>query len=140
MREEVRGCWAELKSLTPDQSLARSCGPAGSGGAGRAGLQRHDRGGSVPALARDPARPRISQLAPRALSPTAAPGAPRAVVFCALSVCSLRLCLAMTTQQIVLQGPGPWGFRLVGGKDFEQPLAISRVRASWDARGNRVVS
>lgn len=35
----------------------------------------------------------------------------------------------MTTQQIVLQGPGPWGFRLVGGKDFEQPLAISRVRA-----------
>lgn len=42
----------------------------------------------------------------------------------------------MTTQQIVLQGPGPWGFRLVGGKDFEQPLAISRVRVSWDARGN----
>ncbi|TEA38227.1 hypothetical protein DBR06_SOUSAS110075 [Sousa chinensis] len=33
----------------------------------------------------------------------------------------------MTTQQIALQGPGPWGFRLVGGKDFEQPLAISRV-------------
>lgn len=41
----------------------------------------------------------------------------------------------MTTQQIVLQGPGPWGFRLVGGKDFEQPLAISRVRAAWDAWG-----
>ncbi|GAB5578633.1 PDZ and LIM domain protein 1 [Prionailurus iriomotensis] len=33
----------------------------------------------------------------------------------------------MTSQQIVLQGPGPWGFRLVGGKDFEQPLTISRV-------------
>ncbi|XP_054937406.1 PDZ and LIM domain protein 1 [Physeter macrocephalus] len=33
----------------------------------------------------------------------------------------------MTTQQIALQGPGPWGFRLVGGKDFEQPLAISRL-------------
>ncbi|XP_075391162.1 PDZ and LIM domain protein 1 [Tenrec ecaudatus] len=33
----------------------------------------------------------------------------------------------MASQQIVLQGPGPWGFRLVGGKDFEQPLAISRV-------------
>lgn len=43
---------------------------------------------------------------------------------------------AMTTQQIVLQGPGPWGFRLVGGKDFEQPLAISRVRAAW-ARAER---
>ncbi|XP_006880273.1 PREDICTED: PDZ and LIM domain protein 1-like [Elephantulus edwardii] len=32
-----------------------------------------------------------------------------------------------TTQQIVLQGPGPWGFRLIGGKDFDQPLTISRV-------------
>uniref|UniRef100_A0A4X2JUT4 PDZ and LIM domain 1 n=1 Tax=Vombatus ursinus TaxID=29139 RepID=A0A4X2JUT4_VOMUR len=31
--------------------------------------------------------------------------------------------------KIVIQGPGPWGFRLVGGKDFEQPLAISRVRS-----------
>uniref|UniRef100_A0A8C0CBC3 PDZ domain-containing protein n=1 Tax=Balaenoptera musculus TaxID=9771 RepID=A0A8C0CBC3_BALMU len=29
--------------------------------------------------------------------------------------------------QIVLQGPGPWGFCLVVGKDFEQPLTISRV-------------
>ncbi|OWK10183.1 hypothetical protein Celaphus_00005495, partial [Cervus elaphus hippelaphus] len=33
----------------------------------------------------------------------------------------------MTTQQIVLQGPGPWGFHLLGGKDFEQPLSISWV-------------
>lgn len=31
--------------------------------------------------------------------------------------------------RIVMQGPGPWGFRLVGGKDFEQPLTISRVSA-----------
>ncbi|XP_077786820.1 PDZ and LIM domain protein 1 isoform X3 [Podarcis muralis] len=31
------------------------------------------------------------------------------------------------THRIVLQGPAPWGFRLVGGKDFEQPLTISRV-------------
>uniref|UniRef100_A0A8C1Y7V7 PDZ and LIM domain 1 (elfin) n=1 Tax=Cyprinus carpio TaxID=7962 RepID=A0A8C1Y7V7_CYPCA len=29
--------------------------------------------------------------------------------------------------RVVLHGPGPWGFRLVGGKDFEQPLTISRV-------------
>lgn len=29
--------------------------------------------------------------------------------------------------QVVIQGPSPWGFRLVGGKDFEQPLTISRV-------------
>uniref|UniRef100_A0A8C4W800 PDZ and LIM domain 1 n=1 Tax=Gopherus evgoodei TaxID=1825980 RepID=A0A8C4W800_9SAUR len=30
------------------------------------------------------------------------------------------------THRVALQGPGPWGFRLVGGKDFEQPLTISR--------------
>ncbi|KAJ3610613.1 hypothetical protein NHX12_022705 [Muraenolepis orangiensis] len=29
--------------------------------------------------------------------------------------------------RVVMDGPGPWGFRLVGGKDFEQPLTISRV-------------
>uniref|UniRef100_A0A8C2XBF6 PDZ and LIM domain 1 (elfin) n=1 Tax=Cyclopterus lumpus TaxID=8103 RepID=A0A8C2XBF6_CYCLU len=29
--------------------------------------------------------------------------------------------------RVVVRGPGPWGFRLVGGKDFEQPLTISRV-------------
>ncbi|KAL4640942.1 PDZ and LIM domain protein 1 [Arapaima gigas] len=29
--------------------------------------------------------------------------------------------------RVVLKGPGPWGFRLVGGKDFDQPLTISRV-------------
>ncbi|XP_078499310.1 PDZ and LIM domain protein 1-like isoform X1 [Lissotriton helveticus] len=29
--------------------------------------------------------------------------------------------------RIVIEGPGPWGFRLVGGKDFDQPLTISRV-------------
>lgn len=45
----------------------------------------------------------------------------------------------MSTQQIVLQGPGPWGFRLVGGKDFEQPLAISRVRNVRGARGSRAL-
>ncbi|KAM6391038.1 PDZ and LIM domain protein 1 isoform 3-T3 [Pluvialis apricaria] len=33
----------------------------------------------------------------------------------------------MGTHRIVLSGPGPWGFRLVGGRDFEQPLTISRV-------------
>ncbi|XP_076025440.1 PDZ and LIM domain protein 1 [Genypterus blacodes] len=29
--------------------------------------------------------------------------------------------------RVVMQGPGPWGFRLVGGKDFDQPLTVSRV-------------
>ncbi|XP_069487620.1 PDZ and LIM domain protein 3 isoform X3 [Ambystoma mexicanum] len=30
-------------------------------------------------------------------------------------------------QNVVLPGPAPWGFRLVGGIDFNQPLAISRI-------------
>ncbi|XP_071378717.1 PDZ and LIM domain protein 1 isoform X3 [Centroberyx affinis] len=39
--------------------------------------------------------------------------------------------------RVVMQGPGPWGFRLVGGKDFEQPLTISRVTlASKAAQAN----
>jgi len=29
--------------------------------------------------------------------------------------------------KVVLHGPAPWGFRLAGGKDFSQPLTISRV-------------
>ncbi|KAG9335990.1 hypothetical protein JZ751_003389, partial [Albula glossodonta] len=32
------------------------------------------------------------------------------------------------TQTVVLDGPAPWGFRLSGGKDFNQPLTISRNR------------
>ncbi|KAI7812360.1 PDZ and LIM domain protein 5a isoform X1 [Triplophysa rosa] len=28
---------------------------------------------------------------------------------------------------VALQGPAPWGFRLQGGKDFNMPLAISRM-------------
>nr|XP_033799605.1 PDZ and LIM domain protein 3 isoform X2 [Geotrypetes seraphini] len=30
-------------------------------------------------------------------------------------------------QNVVLQGPAPWGFRLTGGIDFNQPLIISRI-------------
>lgn len=30
-------------------------------------------------------------------------------------------------QNVVLPGPAPWGFRLTGGIDFNQPLIISRV-------------
>ncbi|XP_041032242.1 PDZ and LIM domain protein 1 isoform X2 [Carcharodon carcharias] len=33
----------------------------------------------------------------------------------------------MSQLRINLLGPAPWGFRLVGGKDFEQPLTISRI-------------
>ncbi|KAJ8383453.1 hypothetical protein AAFF_G00220490 [Aldrovandia affinis] len=31
------------------------------------------------------------------------------------------------TQTIALDGPAPWGFRLSGGKDFNQPLTLSRI-------------
>ncbi|KAG8453717.1 hypothetical protein GDO86_000371 [Hymenochirus boettgeri] len=30
-------------------------------------------------------------------------------------------------QNVVLPGPAPWGFRLTGGVDFNQPLVISRI-------------
>ncbi|XP_043534630.1 PDZ and LIM domain protein 1 isoform X2 [Chiloscyllium plagiosum] len=33
----------------------------------------------------------------------------------------------MSQFRINLLGPAPWGFRLVGGKDFDQPLTISRI-------------
>ncbi|XP_075875794.1 PDZ and LIM domain protein 4 [Nelusetta ayraudi] len=31
------------------------------------------------------------------------------------------------THSVTLRGPSPWGFRLVGGRDFSTPLIISRV-------------
>ncbi|XP_031965492.1 PDZ and LIM domain protein 3 isoform X3 [Corvus kubaryi] len=30
-------------------------------------------------------------------------------------------------QNVILQGPSPWGFRLSGGIDFNQPLIITRI-------------
>uniref|UniRef100_A0A8C6TNX7 PDZ domain-containing protein n=1 Tax=Neogobius melanostomus TaxID=47308 RepID=A0A8C6TNX7_9GOBI len=32
-----------------------------------------------------------------------------------------------SSYSVTLVGPAPWGFRLQGGKDFCQPLTISRV-------------
>ncbi|XP_072051249.1 PDZ and LIM domain protein 1-like [Amphiura filiformis] len=29
--------------------------------------------------------------------------------------------------QVTIPGPGPWGFRLAGGKDFNTPLHISKL-------------
>ena len=40
--------------------------------------------------------------------------------------------------RVVMQGPGPWGFRLVGGKEFEQPLTISRVSLTFSRYCNTV--
>ncbi|KAM9847708.1 LIM domain-binding protein 3-like [Aulostomus maculatus] len=45
----------------------------------------------------------------------------------------------MNTYTVSLPGPGPWGFRLQGGKDFNMPLTISRITAgSKAAHGNLV--
>ncbi|XP_078386759.1 LIM domain-binding protein 3-like isoform X5 [Cetorhinus maximus] len=33
----------------------------------------------------------------------------------------------MSTYNVSLAGPAPWGFRLQGGKDFNMPLTISRI-------------
>ncbi|KAK2501795.1 hypothetical protein MC885_011701 [Smutsia gigantea] len=105
-----------LGPTQPGPSAGAARGAAAGAGDGRGRRLRRGLGGAAP-----PPR--------RALSPTAARGAQRAAPRPARP--SPRVAAsrhrAMTTQQIVLQGPGPWGFRLVGGKDFEQPLAISRV-------------
>ncbi|MED6247101.1 hypothetical protein ATANTOWER_030057 [Ataeniobius toweri] len=39
---------------------------------------------------------------------------------------SLSFSGRMSTYTVTLPGPGPWGFRLQGGKDFNMPLTISR--------------
>ncbi|KAJ7403080.1 hypothetical protein BTVI_80729 [Pitangus sulphuratus] len=33
---------------------------------------------------------------------------------------------------VTLNGPGPWGFRLQGGKDFNMPLTISRINEEYN--------
>ncbi|XP_047458416.1 LIM domain-binding protein 3-like isoform X3 [Mugil cephalus] len=45
----------------------------------------------------------------------------------------------MSTYNVTLPGPGPWGFRLQGGKDFNMPLTISRISpGSKAALGNLI--
>ncbi|XP_005749777.1 LIM domain-binding protein 3b isoform X1 [Pundamilia nyererei] len=41
----------------------------------------------------------------------------------------------MSTYTVTLNGPAPWGFRLQGGKDFNMPLAISRITPGSKAAG-----
>ena len=38
--------------------------------------------------------------------------------------------MASQVMDVTLPGPGPWGFRLAGGKDFNTPVHISKVRKS----------
>lgn len=47
----------------------------------------------------------------------------------------------MEEYKVTLDGPAPWGFRLQGGKDFNMPLSISRVSASYPTSllGNRSI-
>uniref|UniRef100_A0A8C6S4B7 LIM domain binding 3a n=1 Tax=Neogobius melanostomus TaxID=47308 RepID=A0A8C6S4B7_9GOBI len=45
----------------------------------------------------------------------------------------------MSCYTVSLPGPGPWGFRLQGGKDFNMPLTISRITpGSKAALGNLI--
>ncbi|XP_069033260.1 LIM domain-binding protein 3-like isoform X1 [Embiotoca jacksoni] len=45
----------------------------------------------------------------------------------------------MSSYSVSLAGPGPWGFRLQGGKDFNMPLTISRITpGSKAALGNLI--
>ncbi|KPP69164.1 PDZ and LIM domain protein 4-like [Scleropages formosus] len=37
------------------------------------------------------------------------------------------------THMVTLEGPSPWGFRLVGGRDFSAPLTVSRVTSGSKA-------
>lgn len=46
---------------------------------------------------------------------------------------SLAVYTANMPQTVTLKGPSPWGFRLVGGRDFSTPLTISRVGSSFSA-------
>ncbi|CAL8390801.1 unnamed protein product [Arctogadus glacialis] len=45
----------------------------------------------------------------------------------------------MGTYSVALVGPGPWGFRLQGGKDFNMPLTISRITPGSKASGGSLV-
>uniref|UniRef100_A0A3B3VGU6 PDZ domain-containing protein n=1 Tax=Poecilia latipinna TaxID=48699 RepID=A0A3B3VGU6_9TELE len=45
----------------------------------------------------------------------------------------------MSCYTVTLAGPGPWGFRLQGGKDFNMPLTVSRISPGTKAaQGNLI--
>lgn len=46
--------------------------------------------------------------------------------------------LLIMPRTVTLSGPSPWGFRLVGGRDFSTPLTISRVRRGMFCRGTGI--
>lgn len=56
-----------------------------------------------------------------------------------LSTEAAAVCTSMS-YNVTLAGPGPWGFRLQGGKDFNMPLTISRVSVPCPQPGAAGVS
>ncbi|XP_064786972.1 LOW QUALITY PROTEIN: LIM domain-binding protein 3a [Oncorhynchus masou masou] len=45
----------------------------------------------------------------------------------------------MSSYNISLSGPAPWGFRLQGGKDFNMPLTISRITPGSKAQQGNLI-
>ncbi|KAM4704522.1 LIM domain-binding protein 3 isoform 1-T1 [Rhinophrynus dorsalis] len=52
--------------------------------------------------------------------------------------CGCAKSLQKMAYTVSLAGPGPWGFRLQGGKDFNMPLTISRVTPGSKAAQSNV--
>ena len=94
-------------------------------------IRRPVRGASAPPPASSAADPQQPQPQPLCPSITAhVPGRRKRTSGLSRIFKPRRRSEAATTDmplRVVMQGPGPWGFRLVGGKHFEQPLAVSRV-------------
>ncbi|XP_071952971.1 PDZ and LIM domain protein 3-like [Antedon mediterranea] len=44
-----------------------------------------------------------------------------------------------TTMEVTLPGPGPWGLRLIGGKDFNTPLRISKTTPGGKANRAKIL-
>ncbi|CAM4727044.1 unnamed protein product [Leuciscus chuanchicus] len=45
----------------------------------------------------------------------------------------------MTSYNVSLSGPSPWGFRLQGGKDFNMPLTVSRITPGSKASSGNLI-
>ncbi|KAG1927076.1 LIM domain-binding protein [Pimephales promelas] len=45
----------------------------------------------------------------------------------------------MTSYNVSLAGPSPWGFRLQGGKDFNMPLTVSRITPGSKAASSNLI-
>lgn len=105
----LRGGSSKPPEVGGSGPLRGQSGSAGSGGGGRAegGPDRAGRGRGAASRRRRQRQRRRRLLSVRLWLP-------------------LRLRPAMP-HSVTLRGPSPWGFRLVGGRDFSAPLTISRV-------------